>query len=219
MLPHLGRRHVARVDSRESAGEQHQEGRLRPFQAKCHFIVTVGGDLVEVLVERFAGIESQLLLGSLHQQVPGADHVGCGERLAVVPSDATAQRKGHLGAVLVPAPAGRQIGDDRFEAVLLHVLVEHDQVVEDAHQWRLRRQCRFLEDRHARWAVGAVHFEDAAVLLGERSAAAADRHQQRTGCRSHAHHFAHLPASLFHLSLRAGNARPIELVWSLRSSQ
>jgi len=51
------------------------------------------------------------------------------ERLAIVPSNTLAQWQGQVGPVLVPRPAGREIGHDRGEAVLLHVLIEHDQIV------------------------------------------------------------------------------------------
>jgi hypothetical protein len=80
--------------------------------------------------------------------------------------DAAAQLKGQLGAVLIPCPAGCQIGHDRLQAVLRHMLVEYDQVVKHAHHRPLGKDGRLLLDRHPARAVRVVGPQDAALLLG-----------------------------------------------------
>src|SRR6516225_149054 len=54
------------------------------------------------------------------------------ERFAVMPFDASAQREGQLGPVFAPRPAGGEVGHDRLQAVLRHILLVHYQIVEDA---------------------------------------------------------------------------------------
>src|SRR6516164_7281409 len=130
MLPHLPRRHVTGVDRRKSVSEQHRQCRLRPLEMKGDLIIAVGGDPIEVAIRGFPGIDPKLLARRIHQQIPGALDVLRRERLAVVPFDAMPQRQGQLGSFLVPRPARRQIGHDRLEAVLLDMLVEHNEVVE-----------------------------------------------------------------------------------------
>ena len=61
-----------------------------------------------------------------------------------------------------------EIGDDRAHAVLRHVLVEHDQIVEHARHWPVDGLRRFLEHRHARRAVEVPQPQDTAVRLSER---------------------------------------------------
>jgi len=85
-----------------------------------------------------------------------------------VPFDAVAQPKGELGAVLVPGPTGRQVGDDRVEPALFCVLVEHDQVVEHRHQRPGGQRVGPVEHRHIRRAVPQMHPEDAPALLSRR---------------------------------------------------
>ena len=125
---------------------------------KGDLVIAVCADLLEVAIGGFAGIDPELLARRIHQQIPGALDIPGGQRLAVVPFDALPQRQGQLGSVLVPRPARCQIGDDRREAVLLHMLVEHDEVVEHPHHWPLGKDGGFLQHRHARRAVDAVHF-------------------------------------------------------------
>src|SRR5205085_764349 len=50
---------------------------------------------------------------------------------------------------------------------LRHVLVVHDEVIEHPHHRPFGEDRRLLVDRHARRAVGTVHFQNAALLLGE----------------------------------------------------
>src|SRR5215469_4342261 len=149
MLAHLPWRHVAGVDWRVSRGEQRDDRRLWPFQTEGRSKIAIGGDLVEVLVPGLAGIRAQLLLRLAEQQVPGAFDVIGGKGLAVVPFDALAQPECQFGAVLVPRPIGGQIRDDRLQAVLRHVLLIQDKIVEDAHHRDLGRIGRLFEDRHA----------------------------------------------------------------------
>src|SRR6266446_3214891 len=86
----------------------------------------------------------------------GAFDVTCGEGMAVVPFDPLAQAERQFGAVLVPRPLGGQIWDDRLQAVLRHVLLVQDKVVENSHHWDLGRVGRFFEDRHAGRTVAVV---------------------------------------------------------------
>jgi len=62
---------------------------------------------------------------------------------------------------------GREIGDDRAEAVLRHVLIEHDQIVEDAHHRAECRDRRLLVDRHAGRAGAHRYPQNATRLLRE----------------------------------------------------
>jgi len=134
---------------------------------KRDLVIAIRGDPIEVLVPGFAGIDAELLAGRAGQQITRALAVPGSEGLAVVPPDAFAQRQGQLGPLLAPCPAGGQIGHDRLEAVLRYVLVEHDEVVEHPHHRPLGEDGRFLADRHARCAVGNVHFQNAARFFGE----------------------------------------------------
>ena len=166
VLSHLRRRHMAGVYRREAAGQHHQECRLRALQMKRHRVVAIGGDPVEIFVQGFARIKAELLFPGLHHQIPGAQDVLGGERLAVMPFDALTQMEGECGAVLAPRPVGRQIGYDCVEPVLLLMLIEQNKIVEHAHHRALRTRGRLFEDRHRRRAVEIVHLEDAAAFLG-----------------------------------------------------
>ena len=90
------------------------------------------------------------------------------ERSAVVPFDTVAQPERYRGAVLVPAPTGRQIRDDRIEPALLHMLVEHDQVVEHRHQRPCGQRVHPVNHRQVRRTVPQMYPEDAASLLSCR---------------------------------------------------
>ena len=144
MLAHVARRDVTRIDRRPARGQQRQERRLWAVQTEGDLIVAVDTDLVEVAVPRLARIEAKFLGRLAGQQVPRAFHILRGERLAVVPSDTVAQRQSELSPVLVPRPAGREVGDDRPHAVLRHILPVHDQIVEDAHHRPIDGARRFL---------------------------------------------------------------------------
>src|SRR5271165_7576951 len=97
-------------------------------------VIAAGGDLVEIAVPGFAGIDPEFLVRLAGKRLPGAFDVGGGERLAVVPFDVLTQAEGQRGPGLVPRPVAGKIGRDRGEAVLRDVLVEENEVVEDAHQ-------------------------------------------------------------------------------------
>ncbi len=84
--------------------------------------------------------------------------------------DALAQPERQPGAVLAPRPVGRQFGNDRLETVLLHALLEEDQVVEHAHHRSHGKGRRFLQDGHAGRAVRRIDLQDASGLLGEDGA-------------------------------------------------
>src|SRR3954468_6935899 len=100
---------MAWVDRRHARGEEREERRLRPLQAKSNLTVSVGDDAVEVAVPDLARGDPKLLAAFALQQFPGAFDIGCGERLCVTPFDAVPQLEGQLGAFLVPAPAFRQL--------------------------------------------------------------------------------------------------------------
>src|SRR5215831_5061469 len=68
-------------------------------------------------------------------------------------------------------------------AVLLHMLVEEDEVVEHPHHRTLGDEGYLLMDRHAGRTVEAVHFEDAARLLGKCRGARRDSGQPQGHCK------------------------------------
>ena len=166
MLTHLVGRLIARCDGREAARQQYRESRLPPLEVKRHLVIAVGSHGFEILEIRLARIEPHLVLCLVELQIDGAQHVLRGERLAVVPFDALAQCKGQRRAVLVPRPARREIGHDRFEARQRDVLIEQDQVVIYRHQRRLAERRRLLVNIQARRAVRVVDPQSAATLLG-----------------------------------------------------
>ena len=170
---------MARIDRRHAAGEQGEEGRLRPLQGEGDRVIAFGRDIVEVAVPRLARVEPQLVRRFPVQHVPGALDVGRGERLSVMPFDALAQFEAELCVVLVPGPAQGQFGLDEFRPVLFFMLVEQHKVVEDGHHRSDRRDRRLLEDRHARRAVAVKEFEHPAALLRE----CCGRHRNRQAAR------------------------------------
>src|SRR5438105_11636583 len=149
---------------------------------KRDLVIAVDRDLVEIAVPGFAWIDPELLVRLAGEQVPGALDVAGGERLAVMPLDAVAQCEAQCGPFLVPRPRGGQIGHDRLRAVLLHMLIEHDEVVEHPHHWPQRRYGRFLVDRHAGGAVEMRHPENAAWFLRVGPHRERQRDQQRGCC-------------------------------------
>ena len=82
-----------------------------------------------------------------------------------MPLDAVAQFEGQPDSVFAPRPALGQIGNDRIEAVLRHVLVVKHEVVEHRHHRDRDGVGPLLVDRHARWAVAVVNPQDAAGLF------------------------------------------------------
>ena len=82
-----------------------------------------------------------------------------------MPAHAAPQLKSKRGHILIPRPLCRQIGHDRVDPVLRHVLSKENQVVEDGHHRILGRIERFLVDRHARRTVVLEHSEHTAALL------------------------------------------------------
>ena len=79
-----------------------QKGRLRPLETEGDLVIAVRGDLFEVAVPGFTRVEAQLLRLFALQQIPGAPYIRSGEGFPVMPFDALPQRKGQLGALLVP---------------------------------------------------------------------------------------------------------------------
>ena len=116
-------------------------------------VVAIGRHVLHIAVPRLARIDAQLLAGLAGQEIPGALDVRGSERLAVVPFHALAQREDQFGAFLVPRPAGGQVRHNRLHAGLRHILLVHDEVIEDVHHRLLGGAGRFFEDRHARRAV------------------------------------------------------------------
>jgi hypothetical protein len=141
--------------------------------------VAVRGHPRKIVVARFARIDAQFLGAGLHIEIPGAFDVPSGERLAVVPFDALPQLEGQVVPVLTPRPARGEIGHDRSQAVLRHLLVEHDQVVEHPHD-RQFGVGELFEHRQARDALGVVDPQGTAALLGECGSADRDGDQQPT---------------------------------------
>ena len=96
-----------------------------------------------------------------------------------MPFDALAEIEGQFGAVLAPRPARRELRHDRLLAVLAHMLVEEDKIIEHPHHRHDRRYAALFEDRHAGWAVAMKHPQDAALLLRERHVGCDHAKQQR----------------------------------------
>ena len=182
MCAHVARRDVAGIDRRQPRGKQGEQRRLRPFQSERDREIAVRGHPFEILVPSFAGIDAEPLARLAGQEVPGALDVIGGERSAVVPLDALAERKAELFSVFAPRPASRELRHDCLQGVLRHVLVVEEKVVEHPHHRHRGRQCRFLEDRHARRAVAMIDFQDAARLLRRCGIGGAEARQQQTGC-------------------------------------
>jgi hypothetical protein len=84
-----------------------------------------------------------------------------------------------LRSVFAGSPFRRQIGHDRGEAVLRHVLIEHDQVVEHAHHRAERNDRRFLVDRHARRTIDMRDAQNTAGFLGVRRSRCKGAEQRR----------------------------------------
>src|SRR5215510_1420874 len=118
MAAHVARHDMAWIDWRQPRCKKRNKRRLWALQMKGDLVVAVGGDLLKVAVPGLAWVDAKLLARPITEQVPGAFDVLGAERLAVVPSDALAQREGQLGAILVPRPVGREVGHDRAQAVL-----------------------------------------------------------------------------------------------------
>jgi hypothetical protein len=157
-----------------------QKRGLWPFQPEGDLEIPVGGHGIEIVVPRFARVDARLVVPCAGQQIPGAFDVFGGERPAIMPLDAAAQRHCQLGALFVPAPPRRQIRDDRLRAVLRDLLVEHHQIVEDPHHWAVYGERRFLEHRHAGRAVKMTRVQDAALLLRQSRRRGRRPDQQRT---------------------------------------
>src|SRR6202011_4455251 len=138
------------------------------LQMEGCFAVATSSDTVDVVEPSLAVVEAQLFLRLASQEVVGAFDVGGGERPAVVPFDALAQLEAQLGPVFAPRPARRELGHDRLDPVLRHVLIKEHEVIEYPHHRHDRRYAPLLEDRHAGRAVAVKHPQDAALLLGER---------------------------------------------------
>src|SRR5712671_1561874 len=183
---------MAGIDRRPAGSQQRQQRRLRPLQLEGHLVIAVRSHLFDVAVPGLARIDAKLLARLAGQKVPGALDVLGREGLAVVPFDALARREPQLGALLVPRPAGGQIRDDRLQAGLWHVLLVHDEVVENTHHRPLRRACRFFEDRHARRAVEVRESEDAPLPLGECRLSGEHCKNQRARCRESSQILLHL---------------------------
>src|SRR6266481_4364599 len=71
-----------------------------------------------------------------------------------------------------------------FRAVLRHVLIVHDEIVENAHHRPIDRDRRFLEQRHARRAVEMGYSQGTVGFLSECTARGCER--QRAPYQEHA---------------------------------
>ena len=96
-----------------------------------------------------------------------------------MPLDALAELEAQRLLVRAPSPTLGEIRDDGIHAVLRHVLLEDDEVVENRHEGDVDRIGRTLMDRGASGTVPVIHPQDAALFLG-RIGKTADR-QQRQG--------------------------------------
>jgi len=172
---------MAGIDRRIARGEHRNDRRLRPFQMEGRGQICVSSDRFDVLIPRLAWIGAELLRRLAEQQVPGTFDVIGSERAAVVPFDTPAQRECQLAPVLVPRPIGGQIRDDRSQAVLRHVLLIEDEIVEDAHHRDLGRVGRLFEDRHAGRAVSMVDLENSARFLRQRRPGGEQSAEQQRG--------------------------------------
>ena len=128
-------------------------------------MVALDGHLFEVLVPGLARVEAKLLGRFAEQRIPGALHVIGGKGLAVVPFDALVQPETQLGFGRIPRPLGRQIRHDRSKSRLCHVLIEHDEIVEETHRRPESRVGYFFMERQAGRAVEMVHSKHATRLL------------------------------------------------------
>ena len=97
---------MAGIDRRPSGGQQCQQGRLRPLQAKRDLEITVWSHLLDIAVPGLARIDAQLLISLTGEEIPGAFDVLRRKGLAVMPFDALTQGENQLGAFLVRGPAG-----------------------------------------------------------------------------------------------------------------
>ena len=194
---HVARRDVAGINRRVAGGEQRQQRRLRPLQFEGRFVIAVDGHVVDLVVPGLSRVLPELLLRLAHQHVEGAFDVGRGERLAVMPFDALAQLEGQLLVVGAPGPALGEIRHDRIDAVLRHVLLEHDEIVENRHEGNVDRIGRALVDRGAARAVAVIHPENAALFrLARRRCKVASRQQQQC-CRGKRMNAPHGPLHSF----------------------
>ena len=159
---------MTRIDWRITRGEQRDQPRLRPLQDKSSLVVAVRGDLFDVVVPGLARIEAELLARLAGQHVPSAFDVVRGEGFAVVPFDVLAQMERQLLAILAGRPVGGEVRHDRRQAVLRHVLIVHNEVVEHPHHRDLGRIRSLFQDRHAGRAVAVVNFQDPARFLRHR---------------------------------------------------
>src|SRR5215472_1244148 len=112
---------------------------MRPLEAKCDLEIAVWGHLFNIAVPGSARVDAQLLISSAGEELPGAFYVLRSERLAVMPFDALTQWENQLSPFLIRRPAGSEFRDDRPHAVLRHVLIVDDEVIEDPHH---RPDCR-----------------------------------------------------------------------------
>ena len=122
---------------------------LNGLHVERDFVAAVGRDLFEILIPSFPRIGPQLLRRLSKQKVPRAFDVLGRKRLSVMPLDTLAQPEGQLAAVLAPRPAGGEVRHDRLQAVLRHVLVVNDEIIEHPHHRDDGRNRHFFMDREA----------------------------------------------------------------------
>ena len=159
-------RHMAGIDRRKRARQQHRQARLRLAQLEGRLVIAVDGDVLQLGVPDLARIALEVLgLGLADQHPPGALHVLCRERLAVVPFHALPQLERQLGVGGIPRPAFGQIRNDGIDALVNLGGIEHDEIVEDRGKRRHRGNRRFLVQRGRGRIVVVIEPERAAFLL------------------------------------------------------
>src|SRR5712675_308414 len=181
---------MAGVDRRIAGGEQRQHRRLGPLQIESDLEVAVGRDIDNLVIPGLARVLAEFLWRLAHQHVEGAFDVGGRKLLAVVPLDPLPQLEIEDLFVIAPSPALREVRNDGFQAVLRHVLLVNDEVVEDRHEGNVDRIGRLLMDGGAGRAVPVIDPQDAALLLlaGLRKTAKYQQRRHRGGTRLHAPH-------------------------------
>ena len=170
--------------------------RLRPLQMEHDLQIALRLDPGDVLVPALARVNAEFLRGDVTDTVPGANDIGGGKRLAIVPFHARPELQRQVGARFVPRPLRCQFRADRIGAVLRDVLIVQHQIVEHAHHRREYRVAGLLVNGHVAGAVAMQNTQNAAVPLGHG------------GCRQHyrgqrqqksSQHEGTLPVRLFRL--------------------
>ena len=164
-------RHVAGIDRRKRARQQHRQARLRLAEFERRLIIAVDADVLQLRVPDLARVALEVLdLALADDHPPGALHVFCGERRAVMPFDALPQLEGQLGVGRIPRPAFGQIRHHGVDALVDLEGIEHHEVVEHGRKRRHRGDGRFLVQRGRGRIVVVIEPQRAAPFSARRRA-------------------------------------------------